>query len=605
MKKLKVMIVSMLGAIALVFACVVGTRVNAATLNDVRTISSDGTTSSWNFASSSIKALGSNYTIAEKQIDYIDGMTNDDSKGAKVNKTGYIELAVGKDFYLSLPSSDSAGKFKFTCVDNITSETAESDQRTVTVGGTTLYSSATEQEIAFTSSYATTINGLDGYWLQISCNSKKVARIVSASIVLTTGNYITSYNVNFFKESSDTEAYATRTVFEGSTVSNWPDNPTKDGYDFIRWETSSDEIYTSTSVIESDVDLYAVWQESGVTYYTVTFVVDGTTYSSKSVTAGSGVQDMPADPVKSNYTFNGWLDENGNEFTNSNITKNQKVYADFTINSKVTTIGEVTLTGINATTENTNADTVINSNITVKADSTNTVEFGSSKKTADDNVQVADYVKLKGDGSTTYRSIKVTISLRSRVTFYMVSSSSSKTAPYQISDVNGNSVATGTLTASGTVSANVYTLEAGTYYLYGKRTNTSTEGNLNVYSVSIAESYYNPNVSLAVEANNNNTKVRVTATIDNVNIVSGKVNGVESMQYAIDGTTWSKDVTNVYTSVDAADSGFYSAKNYTVYAIVVFDGYNKVKADFDVTFTVTLAGGQTVSKTITVVKPSA
>ena len=165
--------------------------------------------------------------------------------------------------------------------------------------------------------------------------------------------------------------------------------------------------------------------------------------------------------------------------------------------------------------------------------------------------------------------------------------------------VDNGTTKTDFLTHSGSdLGKDTMVLSAGTYYIYGSDA-------FNVYGVYLSETIYTPNVSLSVDANSNNTKVRLTATIDNVNIVSNKVSGIESMQYTIEGTTWSKDITNVYSSVDAADSGFYRTKDYTVYAIVVFDGYNKVKADFDVTFTVTLAGGQTVTKTITVVKPSA
>ena len=86
-----------------------------------------------------------------------------------------------------------------------------------------------------------------------------------------------SYTVSFYSESS---LYAGKTVAGGSSLgTDWPANPTRSGYSFGGWFTGQNgagEQYTSSTVINADVNLYAKW-----------------TY----IDSGSGDSDTPAPPV--------------------------------------------------------------------------------------------------------------------------------------------------------------------------------------------------------------------------------------------------------------------------------------------------------------------
>ena len=324
----------------------------------------------------------------------------------------------------------------------------------------------------------------------------------------------------------------------------------------------------------------------------VNFIVDGDVYASKTIS--NGAIEMPSDPTKDGCTFNGWYDENGNAFANESLTSSMNVYADFTRNSLTPSQANVYTLNVSdlATGDITDETTYGQFTILPKNDSGNEVSIEANTKG-----EFTKRLKLQGTGSSTARAITFTIARPMTITVYGMTGKSSETRNLMIYDGTTESTL---LSHSGDSMGNAsLSLNVGNYAIY------SGGSGFNIYALYLSEAYYSPNVSLSVDANSNNSKVRITAAIDNVNIVSEKVSGIASMQYTIDGTTWSKDITSVYSSVDSADSGFYRTKDYTVYAIVVFDGYNKVKADFDVTFTVTLAGGQTVTKTITVVKPSA
>jgi uncharacterized repeat protein (TIGR02543 family) len=70
----------------------------------------------------------------------------------------------------------------------------------------------------------------------------------------------TTHTVNFYSNGS---LYTSKTVIGGSALgTNWPENPTRAGYNFGGWFTGADGTgteYTSSTIINNDVDLYAKW----------------------------------------------------------------------------------------------------------------------------------------------------------------------------------------------------------------------------------------------------------------------------------------------------------------------------------------------------------
>lgn len=113
-------------------------------------------------------------------------------------------------------------------------------------------------------------------------------------------------------------------VEEGKKLSV-PDEPTKEGYEFIGW-TLNDKAYDFETEVTKDITLKATWKkiEDSKKTYTVTFDTDGgNKISSKKVVEGNKVS-KPINPTKSGYTFEGWT-LNGKTYNfsskvNSNIT---------------------------------------------------------------------------------------------------------------------------------------------------------------------------------------------------------------------------------------------------------------------------------------------
>ena len=106
----------------------------------------------------------------------------------------------------------------------------------------------------------------------------------------TVNSYTITYNNNIDGQST------TRSVNYGDTapsITPWSIS----GYTFDHWNkqfgtVTGDDTYT------------AIYTQNTV-YYTVTFIVDGSTYDTQSVAAG-GYASTPTAPTKSGYTFTGW-----------------------------------------------------------------------------------------------------------------------------------------------------------------------------------------------------------------------------------------------------------------------------------------------------------
>ena len=100
------------------------------------------------------------------------------------------------------------------------------------------------------------------------------------------------------------------------------------GYSFSKWTENSTTVSTSNPysfTVTSDHDIKAVFTAN---QYTVTFLVDGVTYSSGKQTFGN-VITKPTNPTKTGYTFTGWKDLTANMTVPANDVSFE---AEFTIN---------------------------------------------------------------------------------------------------------------------------------------------------------------------------------------------------------------------------------------------------------------------------------
>ncbi|WP_319507750.1 InlB B-repeat-containing protein [uncultured Methanolobus sp.] len=144
------------------------------------------------------------------------------------------------------------------------------------------------------------------------------------------------YTVTFNKNNGDTDANPlSKNVAEGSIIDSLPTAPTKTGHTFEGWNTESDgsgTSFTTATVVNSDITVYAVWKPIS---YTVTFNKNGgdvdASPSSDTADYGTSLASLPTAPTKTGNTFEGWNTESdglGTYFTTSTVvTEDITVYA--------------------------------------------------------------------------------------------------------------------------------------------------------------------------------------------------------------------------------------------------------------------------------------
>ena len=108
------------------------------------------------------------------------------------------------------------------------------------------------------------------------------------------------YVVNF---DSNGGSFVLAQNVEDGTLLNKPDNPTKDGYEFLYWEYNGSQFNFSTKVTE-DIILKAVWESSEK--YTITFDTDGGKEIKKILVNKNEKIVLSSEPEKDGYAFEYW-----------------------------------------------------------------------------------------------------------------------------------------------------------------------------------------------------------------------------------------------------------------------------------------------------------
>ena len=105
---------------------------------------------------------------------------------------------------------------------------------------------------------------------------------------------------------------------------NFP-TPVKSGDTFLGWATANGEIIYPTTIIESDMELYAVYEQQKLIIFHP--LVDNTVIV-RTVPSGGTVEDIPI-PIKEGHQFNGWytIDGVGPLTSSSQIVQNYILYA--------------------------------------------------------------------------------------------------------------------------------------------------------------------------------------------------------------------------------------------------------------------------------------
>ncbi|MCR4901260.1 MAG: InlB B-repeat-containing protein, partial [Butyrivibrio sp.] len=120
-----------------------------------------------------------------------------------------------------------------------------------------------------------------------------------------------TYKVTFYV---DDEEYATMDVTKDTAIGTMPEDPVKDGFTFLRWEDEEANTITADSIVTAALKVNAIFEqttelpdeEEVTTEYTVTYLVDGTTYAEQVYTDDDNALSLPEKPFKAGYFFRGW-----------------------------------------------------------------------------------------------------------------------------------------------------------------------------------------------------------------------------------------------------------------------------------------------------------
>ncbi|MDR3189027.1 MAG: InlB B-repeat-containing protein, partial [Prevotellaceae bacterium] len=144
-----------------------------------------------------------------------------------------------------------------------------------------------------------------------------------------------------FEVNGGSSVSAQEVKYNGAIVR--PADPKKSSYTFAGWW--KDAGFTtpwnfSTDVVTGNVTLYAKWIAGGVITYTVNFSTGGGSAVDPQTVEAGGKVALPANPVKTGYTFEGWYTNEAFatrwDFSTGTVTAAMTLYARWTKNNTCT-----------------------------------------------------------------------------------------------------------------------------------------------------------------------------------------------------------------------------------------------------------------------------
>ncbi len=135
---------------------------------------------------------------------------------------------------------------------------------------------------------------------------------------------IDSYTVVFM---NDEKEYAKKLVEKDTALGELPKDPEKPGYTFNGWFDENMNPVNEETIVTRNMEVHSEWSRAST--YTVTFYDRGAEYAKKTVKADTALGDLPDDPIREGWTFDGWFDDNGNKVTEKTI-----VERDMNVHSK-------------------------------------------------------------------------------------------------------------------------------------------------------------------------------------------------------------------------------------------------------------------------------
>ena len=290
MNKIKLFIASMLGAIALVFACVLGTRVNATSYEIGTAVISPANTKTWDFKVADAKTLADGDDV-NGVIVYGGWNVNSKSGKTKVAAPSIKSDNGGLDFYwkgyilVPVVSASSTGKVNISLTSNNNQRYLQLIDKTSSVSSYAItaptmsfdfdaddvwtinekyYVKVMSALVSTKSDYSTLVTCEEGQETTVTCGSSGEIKMGSVQIVLDSESYgasATLYTVTYMDGTANL-----KTDDKAVKDSSITYVPKKYGYDFEGWYTASNlasesKINTTTYTVTSDATLYANWTE--------------------------------------------------------------------------------------------------------------------------------------------------------------------------------------------------------------------------------------------------------------------------------------------------------------------------------------------------------
>ncbi len=118
-------------------------------------------------------------------------------------------------------------------------------------------------------------------------------------------NLGTQYTITFYTDGGS--AVSDLIEYEGEVITA-PEDPTKEGYQFAGWYTTSalTRSYTFDTMPSGDLTLFAKWLYIDTNVYTITFDSNGGSAVDQISNNGGKAINEPTDPTKDGFTFVGW-----------------------------------------------------------------------------------------------------------------------------------------------------------------------------------------------------------------------------------------------------------------------------------------------------------
>ncbi len=202
---------------------------------------------------------------------------------------------------------------------------SEVETQTVTIGDLAVYPMTPIKE-----------NYTFAYW----CTDEELTQVYDFASPVTQdltlyACYVQISNTVTFNSMGGSRVESEKVVIGGYATK--PNNPTREGYDFIYWCTDKDctnEFKFSTTSVNSNITLYAKWTE---TVLAVIFETDGGSDVPTQSVKYNNKAIFPAIPTKNNYTFEKWCKKIETEVTDEETEKTSTVaeYVEFDFNTSI------------------------------------------------------------------------------------------------------------------------------------------------------------------------------------------------------------------------------------------------------------------------------